>query len=313
MAKSQLTRREFARILAGGAFAFATVRGNTSRAQPQRGEDSFAFGVLADAQYCDAEPSGTRYYRASSKKLAACVDAFNQLELAFAIHLGDFIDRDFQSYDVMVPIYNRVKAPHYHVLGNHDFSVAEERLDGVVQRLGLPNRYYCFRTGGWRLIVLDGNDLSLIARRKGSPEYERAQSVYTNLKAQNAPNAQTWNGGIGEGQLAWLEGQLGTADKAGENVIVFCHFPVFPENVHNLWNATEVIETLESHRSVVAYMNGHNHAGNYGQKNGIHYLTFPGMVETPNTTAYAVVEVRPNGLKVKGYGRTRSRLLDDRQ
>ncbi len=64
-----------------------------------------------------------------------------------------------------------------------------------------------------------------------------------------------------------------------------------PAAAHNLWNDTELIGVLESHTCVVAYINGHNHAGGYGLKNGIHYLTVPGMVETPDTTAYAVFQV----------------------
>jgi predicted phosphodiesterase len=275
---------------------------------PQETPD-FAFGVVADAQYCDAEPQGSRYYRASPQKLASCVKTLNQMDLAFTVHLGDLIDRDIRSFDVMTPIFKRLKAPGYHVLGNHDFSVAPDELDDVVAKLEMPDRHYSFRVKGWRFVVLDGNDLSLFARPKGSPEYEKAMSVYRALKNKNMPQAHTWNGGIGNTQREWLQQQLDEADTAGEQVIVLCHFPAHPENAHNLWNDKEIVRLLESHSCVTAYLNGHNHAGNYGQFNGVHFVTFPGMVESPDTTAYAVVEVRKDQLRINGYGRTPSRSL----
>jgi manganese-dependent ADP-ribose/CDP-alcohol diphosphatase len=223
--------------------------------------------------------------------------------------LGDFIDRDFHSYDRLLPVFNRLKAPRHHVLGNHDFSVAADQLNEVAAKLGMPAGYYAFHNHGWRFIILDGNDVSLYARAPGSREYQEAQAILESLKQRKATNAQTWNGAIGKAQLVWLDRELGDADKAGERTIVFCHFPVYPDNVHNLWNSEEVVRTLESHPSVVAYMNGHNHAGNYGQKGGIHYVTLPGMVETERTTAYAVVQVRSAQLWVEGFGRTGDRKL----
>ncbi|MHB8970576.1 MAG: metallophosphoesterase [Pirellulaceae bacterium] len=141
MVFGQVTRRDFAHILTSGVIlALTTTEGEAEELPPAR--TGFSFGVVADAQYCDAEPGGTRYYRASAKKLADCVEAFNQLDLAFIIHLGDLIDRDTHSYEVMVPIYSRLKAPHYHVLGNHDFSVAADKVNEVAALLGMQDRYY---------------------------------------------------------------------------------------------------------------------------------------------------------------------------
>jgi predicted phosphodiesterase len=273
---------------------------------------TFTFGVIADAQYCDAEPAGTRYYRRSARKLEDCVRALNTSKPAFVVHLGDFIDRDFDSFEPMVPIFERIDAPHYHVLGNHDFSVADDLKPSVPKRLGLVERYYMFHTHGWRFLVLDGNDLSLVARRKGDPEFGPTRQMYETLINREKPNAKTWNGALGGQQLNWLDAQLTAADTAGEPVVVFCHFPVFPPNVHNLWNDTEVLQILERHSCVVAWMNGHNHAGNYAVREGIHHVTFPGLVETADTTAYALVHVNPERLEIEGFGRTPDRVLERR-
>ncbi len=53
----------------------------------------FRFGAVADCQYCNAT-SKVRKYSQSPAKLTACVEHYNKLDLAFVVHLGDFIDRD---------------------------------------------------------------------------------------------------------------------------------------------------------------------------------------------------------------------------
>jgi predicted phosphodiesterase len=298
-------------LVSAGVWGVVMAVGGTWAAD-QGGSGEFTFGVVADAQYCDAAPAGTRHYQQSPVKLRACVQALNEADPAFVIHLGDFIDRDFDSFSTIAPVYEQLQMPHYHVLGNHDFSVADAHKPEVPKRLGLTERYYTFRSHGWRFLVLDGNDLSLIARREGDPEYSRTRQMYEAAVKQGLPQAKTWNGALGGAQLNWLDAQLTAADTADEPVILFCHFPVFPPNAHNLWNDADVLHVLERHACVVAWMNGHNHAGSYDVRNGIHYVTFPGLVETADTTAYALVHVRPGQLEIQGFGRTPSRVLPRR-
>ena len=47
---------------------------------------------------------------------------------------------------------------------------------------------------------------------------------------------------------------------------------------------------------------------NYGQRDGIHYLTLKGMVDTEQTS-YSVIEVYADRLVVKGFGRETERDL----
>ena len=277
-------------------------------------EPIFRFGVAADAQYCDTANRGTRYYRASLTKLQECVTDFNSRgDLTFVIHLGDFIDRKFASFDQLLPTYQQLKMPAYHVLGNHDFYVANADKSKVPQKLGLEKPYYDFVYHSWRFVVLDGNELSLYALPKRSAKYKAAEAMLQSLKAKEASNAYDWNGGIGAEQIAWLQQTLADAEQAGEKVIVFCHFPIFPKHSHNLWNDTELVDAIEPYKCVVAYINGHNHRGHYGKKNGIHYLTVHGMVETADQNAYAVFEVYKDRLNVIGYGREPSRVLHFQQ
>lgn len=264
----------------------------------------FSFGIIADCQYHNEEGSGVRKYSWSKEKLESCVTHFNSLDLTYIIHLGDFIDRDWESFDVVTPIYNKLLVPHHHVLGNHDFSVSDEMKEKVPIKMGMSSSYYDFEVKGWRFIVLNGNDISYHAYPKDSQEYNFAAKYYD----KNKINSPKWNGAIGQDQMNWLNNILEESSKNGEKVILYCHFPVYPESIFNLWNANEVIEMIEQYSNVKAYINGHNHEGDYGTKNGINYLTFKGMVDTKET-AYGIVTIYTDYIEVLGYGREENRIL----
>ncbi len=306
--RDSMTRRRFVGTVLGGIAGASLSRGAVAQ-ESAASKPEFTFGLVTDAQYWDGEAAGSRYYANSLKKLRACVDDLNSKDLACVLHLGDFIDRDFASFDAPLAVYDELKAPRYFALGNHDFSVADAHKPDVPQKLGMKRRYYDFTHGNWRFIVLDGNDVGMIASVKGTEAYEEAEALYQTLKKQELPNAQTWNGAVGATQLDWLKKTLADAAKAGQRALVFCHFPVYPANAHNLWNDGEIVRVIESFDCVVAYINGHNHVGNYGVKEGVHYLTLEGMVETPDTMAYAVVEVHADHLRVDGEGREPDRTL----
>ena len=277
---------------------------NTNKNKKESTDSNFSFGLIADCQYCNIVGEGQRKYSQSDKKLQACVNHFNTIDLSWVIHLGDFIDKDWESFDVVGPIYKQLTMPGYHVLGNHDFSVAEDLKKSVVKRMGLPSPYYHFKTEGWRFVILDGNDISFHAHPKESKEYKAAEEYYT----KNEITSPKWNGAIGSEQMKWLEETFKTANEQGESVILFCHFPVYPENQHNLWNAKEVVTLIEKYPNVKAYINGHNHEGNYAHKNGVHYLTMKGMVDTEESS-YGVMTVEQNKLVLKGIGREDDRVM----
>jgi predicted phosphodiesterase len=269
----------------------------------------FSFGVITDVQYVDADSGGTRMYRQSPAKLEAAVEHFNTLDLAFVIHLGDLIDRDFASFDTVMPLLGACRHPVFQVLGNHDFAVADDKKSSVPLRMGMTRRYYDFGQGPWRFVVLDGNDMSLQGHVPGSDRYLASVEILARLKAEKSSNAQNWNGGVGAEQMRWFKATLTHAKKAAQQVVVFCHWPVWPKTSHTLWNDAEVVSVLESHSHVKAYLCGHNHAGEYAEKNGIHYVTFRGMVEGTDRTAYGVVHCEPNALSITGYGHEPSRNL----
>lgn len=58
-------------------------------------------GIMADVQFCNAKNSGSRFYRLSSGKLREACEQLKKEQVDWIIGLGDFIDRDFESYDTL--------------------------------------------------------------------------------------------------------------------------------------------------------------------------------------------------------------------
>ncbi|MCF6313014.1 MAG: metallophosphoesterase [Verrucomicrobiales bacterium] len=305
------TRRNFL-ITAAGASAGTVLSPLSSRAAQKANSQKalFSVGLIADAQYTDAKPGGIRYYRKSIDKLGAAVKDINQAQVDFSIHLGDIIDRKFSSFDDILEPLNELKKPVHQILGNHDFAVAEDKKTEILAKMGIKETYHAFSQSGFRFIFLDGTDLSTFAQPKGSDLHAEATAMLTEFKAKKRKNAQDWNSAVGPKQFAWLKKQLTATAAAGEKAIVSCHYPILPDNVHNLWNDQEMLSLMDQHAdTVIAWFNGHNHAGNYAQHQGVHYVTIQGMVDTPDSNAYAVLDVLPNALRIRGSGRVPSRLL----
>lgn len=269
----------------------------------------FEIGIIADCQYCDCDTENNRFYRKSSDKFKFAIEKLNTKKLDYTIHLGDFIDRNFESFDTVLPIWNRLKSEKYHVLGNHDFSVVDSLKASVPEKMGLHNRYYSFVKNNWRFIVLDGNDLSF----HGSITKEKRKetdSLFNLLEKENTPSVKPWNGGLSLEQLKWVKQELDTAIRADENVGFYCHFPALKDDeIHKLWNCNQFLELIEPYKNIKFYFNGHNHNGGYLDLNGVHYLTFKGMLDTSDSTAFSVVKFTKDSIFVSGYGRESSRSL----
>jgi predicted phosphodiesterase len=269
----------------------------------------FAFGIIADVQYADAEKAGKRDYRNSLNKLEKCIAEFNKYDLAFTISLGDLIDRDFTSFDKPQAILNKSKAPVYNVIGNHEFSVEEKYKRDIRKRLNNHKGYFKFVIGDIVFLILDGTAMSTFAHSKESKSHDLAMAQYDEMKKQGLNNATTWNGGIGENQFKWLEKKLKKAEKVNKKVILFCHWPLLPENGTQLWNNREVLDLINSFNCVLAWISGHHHAGHYEKTGNIHHLTINGMVEAQEETSCGIIQVYSDKLWLNGFGDQKDYIL----
>ncbi len=270
-------------------------------------------GLVADPQFADIDSGKTRFYRQSIGKLAEAVEHFNGLDLEGCVNLGDLIDRHWESFAEVLKPLAKSRHKFRHLLGNHDFELPDEFKARVPRRLGLKQRYYSVRAGGFCLVMLDTTDISPYAQRKDSAESLAATAELRRLAATGAVNAQSWNGAVGERQLAWFEDTCRQAARAERKVVVFAHHPIFPTGNHNEWNADALLRVVERNRNVVAWINGHNHAGAFGVHEGVPFITLKGMVETEKTNAFAVLHLHPDRLELVGHGREPSRELAFRE
>ena len=278
------------------------------RASDQSQKPLFTFGIITDVHHCNAQPEGTRFYNQSASRLRDAVGSLKADSADFLINLGDLIDRDYASFEPVLKIIDSSGLRTYHCLGNHDFSVDaryKKRLP-----LPMPDRsgYYSFTVDNFRFIILNGNEVSTYAQ-SGKAAIKKTEEYIASLKAEGMTNALDWNGGLGIKQIEWLGLQLDEASSKNEKVFIICHFPSYPENEHNLLNYREINALLGNYHNIIAWFSGHNHAGNYGNFNMIHFVNLKAMVETDKAGAWSLVEVYRNKLWIKGSGRERSQIL----
>ena len=190
----------------------------------------------------------------------------------------------------------------YHVLGNHClYNLPREDLH---QLLEIPSEngssYYTFSpTTGFRVVVLDGYDISVIGWPAGHPHQKEALRI---LKEKN-PNTDLnspegledtekrfvmFNGGVGKDQLAWLDQVLEHATDSDEKVIICSHIPFHPEATLPaalLWNYNDVLDVIDKFKCVKVCFASHTHMGGYTvDSHGVHHCVLEAVLECPPGT-----------------------------
>jgi len=272
------------------------------QASCSRSGSDLRIGLVADPQYANNPTSGKRYYRESLWKLKEAIVTFNDNDVDFVQNLGDIIDRGWENYDSIIPVYQHLKPgiDNYHLLGNHDYAIDSSHLANLLETLSMPDFYYSYVKKTWRFIVLDATDYSYFSNPMHKHDTNQINSYYESTTGK--PNNYRWNSAIGKKQQNWLKQELQDAESLAQRVIIFSHMPLRPLNsAENLWNNEEIIDIIENSSNVVAFINGHNHAGDYVFKKGIHYITILGMVDTM-INSYGILEIYKNSLVLRGYG-----------
>ena len=290
---------------------YATEMINLLKTQTQT--DDFSFGILTDIQYADVETVGKRNYRGTLETLKRTIPFLNAYDLEFSFHLGDLIDRDFESFNAPLSILESSKAPFHYIWGNHDFSVLDSLKQKVGGKIANEKGYYSIEKGNMVFMVVNGMDISVGAHPEGTKNHVQALEMMTAMETEGANNVKPWNGAVGEEQLAWMESVVQKAEKEGKHVIALCHYPLLPENGLHLLNHKEVMNRIGKSPAMVAWFSGHHHAGNYFKdSNGMHHLTFLGMVEAESPALGAIVTVKKDYLIIQGIGKEEDRILNFR-
>lgn len=283
---SEASRRRF---LQTGVLLLAGT--STSQALAQEEAPMLRIGLMTDLHYADKKPVGTRYYRETLEKIAAASDRLSNARLDFLVELGDFIDAadavdvELRYLKTIVKPFAEICDDRHHVLGNHcvDTLTKEEFLGTVRQE----KSYYSFDRGDFHFVVLDA-----CFRSDGKP-YGRKNSVWTDA---NIPPTE----------LEWLADDLQQSDK---KTIVFAHQRLDNEGDHAVNNSPAVRKLLEASGNVAAVFQGHSHANDYRQVNGIHYCTLRAMIEASglDNNGFAILEMdRSGGLKIEGFDKQAS-------
>ncbi|ARU93901.1 metallophosphoesterase [Tatumella citrea] len=253
--------------------------------------------LLADPQFADISPDYGKglYYPSALKKLPTLFSQLNAMDLDLVVTLGDIIDREWQDYQQILPLYDQLKHPHLFITGNHDAAVISRQLEQHSPVLPLPKHYFALQTPNYRLLALDGNDISFYATSAQPEDRRQAEQFYAALSIAREPQAQTWNGGIGQQQYLWLEQQLKEAHREQQQVIVMGHFPLAPAGIHRLWNGEQIAELLTRHQ-VVASFHGHDHRGSLETRHKTRFVTLRGLLDGASCVPFMVADFSEQGM-----------------
>ncbi len=228
-------------------------------------------GLITDI-HCSAES-----WPAASAELRLCLDCWRDNDVDVVMQLGDLIQgSEMHKGDELQQVLSLLKefsGDIRHVIGNHCLALPRQAL---LEALGLHDPFYSFSVEGFRCIVLDGMDVSVL-RTPETPEDCRILALF-----RAHPELHDYCGAVGIQQSLWLTRELEGAERFGERVIVFCHFPLLPETTDHkhglLWNHAWIAELITSFSNVQACLSGHYHYGGYALYHGVHFVVFPAFV-----------------------------------
>ncbi len=242
------------------------------------------FGIITDIHF--SAESETAAAEATAAELRACMECWKGHNVDFLLQLGDLIKGSdaFKHEELrqVQSIFKPFTATIRHVIGNHCLALPRREL---MEALALDSAFYSFTMQGFRFIVLDGMDVSVLR----TPETEEDRQHLARFHAH--PELHDYCGAVGTRQKAWLQEELEVAEHSGEQAIIICHFPLLPETTDQnhglLWNHREIAELLASSPAVKVCLSGHYHYGGYALWSGIHFVVLPAFVNRNAHTRFA--------------------------
>lgn len=226
------------------------------------------FGLITDV-HCFGEEfkklGGWSLSWKCKEPMLAFIDQMNNnFNPDFVIELGDFIDgRDKNSLEMFRKTrkkYQQIKAPKYHVLGNHEVDnfTKPEWLKATENK----STYYYFDQNNYRMIVLDGN-------------YREKNDKVINVD----PKKSYYPGIVSPEQIKWLKKILKKSKRYKK--FVFIHQPPIDESATRerkklLKNAKELQNIFSEYR-VIAVFSGHIEELCALEKNEVKYYILQGF------------------------------------
>ena len=174
----------------------------------------------------------------------------------FMIHAGDFTN----CRDIHLPVieaYNNFHIPSYHVLGNHDADNAA--YEDVLRYYRIPNGYYYFDHGGYRIIATNTN-------------FYRENDEYINYSQGNYLGKGATREWLSPAQLDWLRETIETAPGP---CLIFSHASFErPDGAKERDEVRAIINEANARRphSVIACFNGHHHRDYHSVIDGVLYM-----------------------------------------
>lgn len=243
--------------------------------------NNLSFAQVSDAHYSSVQTNTSyRLTAESGELLADAIDQINQPPgVDFVMFTGDMINTPYERELMKFFIYaNKLNAPWYAVLGNHDTCVGGhltkqlywQMMNGHNKNFEFNKTYYAFSPKkGYKVIGLDA-------------------TIDTRI---------TSNGQIDEAQLKWLDKEL--SKSKNDVVLIFMHHPLvepLKSDSHKVLNADEALKVITKYKNPIAIFSGHYHTTKITQLGNILHVSTPSLVSYPN--AFRIVKVSSQKNKV---------------
>ena len=248
LSNANLDRRSF--CAAGITLAVGTACAESSGA--------VRFGMIADLHHS--------LMPGAQDRLESFLEAANRRSPDFLVQLGDlchgFSPAPTPDQKRFLDTWNRVRAPRYNVLGNHEMDhSAKAPIMGLLE---MPRNYYSFDSKKFHFVVLDCMHV-----KENGKVLDYVEGSYFHRPAEQI----NW---VDEEQLEWLAADLRATSLP---TIVFTHPCInafWAKGAHETrTNVREALEkaNAESRRAkVIACFSGHHHADHHSVRAGVNYF-----------------------------------------